>query len=186
MTSMDRRTVLQTSFAAVPMIASGQAADPKNSDQAVRVAAGSDRFGKKRKVFGTLPITYKVSSQDTGGNLLIVEQNNAQKGGPPRHLHHQQDEWFYVIGGEYLVEIGGEKHHLRPGDCVLAPRKIPHTWAYIGEGAGKLLIAFQPAGQMEAFFAEATRLKGLPAQAELAALFAAHGMQLTGPPLPVE
>lgn len=170
-------------------IALEQAPDTKEANEAgqgVRVPGGADRFGHERKVFGTLPITYKVSSQDTGGNLLIVEQNNTRKGGPPKHLHYRQEEWFYVIGGEYVVEIGDVKHRLGPGDSVLAPRKVPHTWAYVGEGPGKLLIAFQPAGKMEAFFAEATRLTRLPEPAELAPLFAAHGMRLTGPPLKVE
>jgi quercetin 2,3-dioxygenase len=150
------------------------------------VRAGHDRFEQERRVFGTLPITRKVSSQDTGGNLLIVEQNNLQKGGPPRHLHLAQEEWFYVICGEYLVEIGGEKHRLTSGDSLLAPRKVPHTWAYTGQGEGTLLITFLPAGQMESFFDEATRLTGLVPQAELSALFTAHGMQLTGPPIDLD
>ena len=75
------------------------------------------------------------------------------------------------------------EYRLGPGDSVLAPRNIPHTWAYVGKGKGTLLVTFQPAGQMEAFFTEATKLTGLPPQTELAALFTAHEMQLTGPPL---
>lgn len=183
MKPIDRRTVLQAALTTIPAMALGEAIPAEDAGEVVRVPAGQDRLKRERKVFGTLPITCKVSSQDTGGRLLIVEQNNKEKGGPPRHLHYQQEEWFYVIRGEYLVEIGGEKHRLEPGDSILAPRNIPHTWAYIGEVKGALLITFQPAGKMEAFFTEATKLAGLPPQAELAALFAAHEMRLTGPPL---
>ena len=38
----------------------------------------------------------------------MVEIAHHAKGGPPRHLHRDQDEWFHVIEGEYIVEIGDE------------------------------------------------------------------------------
>jgi hypothetical protein len=53
----------------------------------------------------------------------------------------------------------------------------------MGDGVGRLLIGFQPAGEMEGFFAEATALDGIPAGPELARLFRDHGMELLGPPL---
>ena len=149
---------------------------------AVYVPDGGDRFGMDRRVFGSLPVTVKVSGQDTGGALLVVEQNNLQKGGPPRHIHQEQDEWFYVVHGEYVVEIDGETYPLHAGDSVLAPRAVPHTWAHVGEGTGRLLITFQPAGAMEAFFSAAA-LPGTAGSAGMTELFAAHGMRLTGPPL---
>jgi quercetin 2,3-dioxygenase len=116
---------------------------------------------------------------------LILEQANAYRGGPPRHLHHGQDEWFYVIEGEYVVEIAGQQHCLGPGDSILAPREVPHTWALVGQGTGRMLIAFQPAGKMEAFFDEATKLPEMPPHQEVRGLFAAHGMEVVGPPLEV-
>jgi hypothetical protein len=61
------------------------------------VAAGDDRFGRQRSVFGVMPFTVKVSAQDSGGACLVIEQANAFRGGPPRHVHHAQEEWFYVV-----------------------------------------------------------------------------------------
>jgi hypothetical protein len=46
-----------------------------------------------------------------------------------------------------------------------------------------MLIGFQPAGEMEAFFAAATKLDGIPAGSDLARLFREHGMEVLGPPL---
>jgi len=161
-----------------------ESVDRRTNGEAVYVPTGGDRFGQDRRVFGALPVTVKVSSQDTGGALLVVEQNNSQKGGPPRHIHHDQDEWFYAVHGEYVVEIGGEIYPLHPGDSVLAPRGVPHTWAHIGEETGRLLIAFQPAGTMESFFSAAAPASAT-GSAEVAELFAAHGMRLTGPPLKI-
>ena len=67
---------------------------------------------------------------------------------------------------------------LKPGDSLLAPRKVPHVWAYIGEGAGKKLIAFQPAGRMEGFFQEEAKLHDFAADAKL---YHDCDMELLGP-----
>jgi mannose-6-phosphate isomerase-like protein (cupin superfamily) len=73
-----------------------------------------------------IPLSIKLSSEDTGGNLFVFEHKNMGKGGPPRHVHHEQDEWFYAVKGEFLVEIGGETFRLLPGDSLFAPRQIGH------------------------------------------------------------
>lgn len=147
------------------------------------VPSRGDRFRQQRKVFGVMPFTIKVSASDTGGRLLIVEQDNAYPGGPPRHVHHEQEEWFCAVAGSYVVEVGGETFSLQAGDSVLAPRGVPHAWALDGSEPGRLLIAFTPAGTMEEFFAATASMSGMPSPAELAPLFLAHGMGVTGPPL---
>jgi len=155
-------------------------------DESVHVSAGGDRFQEDRTVFGTRVIDFKVSTLDTNGDLFIIEVTDDRKGGPPRHLHHEQEEWFYVIEGEYAVEIGDERYRMGPGDSVLAPRYVPHVWAHVGEGTGRQLLVFQPAGKMEAFFGELAKVEGIPQRDELQRLFSSHGMEITGPPLPVE
>jgi len=132
-----------------------------------------------------MTIDFKVSSLDTDGGLFIIENSNDHKGGPPRHLHHEQEEWFYVVEGDYVIEIGDERHRLGPGDSVLAPRRTPHVWAHVGEGKGRMIIAFQPAGEMEAFFRQLAQASN-SSREELHGLFSSHGMEVTGPPLPVE
>ena len=148
----------------------------------LRVAAGADRFGEGRGL-GISVIDFKVSTQDSGG-LFILENTFREKGGPARHLHHDQDEWFYAIEGEFIVEVGQERIRLTPGDSLLAPRKVPHVWAYVGDARGRILIAFMPAGNMEAFFREVTKANAMPPQDP--GLWRAHGMELLGPPMSVE
>lgn len=152
----------------------------------VHVPAGTDRFQRQRKVFGSRVIDFKVSALDTNGGLCIFEIIDALKGGVARHLHHEQEEWFYVLESEYIIEIGDERYKLGPGDSVLAPRKVPHVWAHVGEGTGKLIIAFQPAGKMEAFFGELAQLGSSPQRDDLQRVFSMHEMELTGPPLMIE
>lgn len=149
------------------------------------VAAGADRLQVRHQAFGLKPIDFKVTTEDCDGRIFIVEHTNNRRGGPPRHIHHAQEEWFYVLEGEYMIEVGDKAFTLGAGDAVLAPRAIPHVWAYVGDNRGRLLIVFQPAGQMEGFFAESSQLDTLPSAQELSSLFARHGMTLVGPPLPV-
>ena len=184
MNSMPRRTFLG-GVLALPLV--GGTLGPVNAGESerhgVRVVADQDRFGQRRKVFGSLPIDVKVSGADTDGGLLLIEQVDERKGGPPRHIHYRQDEWFYVVRGVYVVEVGADRFEISGGDSVLAPRGVPHVWAHVGEGTGRMLIGFQPAGEMEAFFAKATKLDGIPPGPELALLFREHGMEVLGPPL---
>jgi mannose-6-phosphate isomerase-like protein (cupin superfamily) len=79
-------------------------------------------------------IDIKVSTLDTDGALSVAEITSLQKGGPGRHLHHEQDEWFYIVEGEHVIEVADERYELGPGDSLLAPRKVAHVWAHVGEG----------------------------------------------------
>ncbi len=154
-------------------------------ERSVPVPVGGDLFQEHREVFGAMTIDFKVSSLDTDGGLFIIENTNDRKGGPPQHLHHEQEEWFYVVESDYIIKIGDERHRLGPGDSILAPRRTPHVWAHVGDGKGRLIIAFQPAGAMEAFFNEMAQAN-TPSREELRVLFSSHGMEVTGPPLPIE
>jgi mannose-6-phosphate isomerase-like protein (cupin superfamily) len=138
---------------------------------------GRDRWGEQRSL-GISEIAFKVS-----GDVLILENTFHAPGGPARHLHYEQEEWFYAAEGEFAVEVGDERFTLHAGDSLLAPRRVPHVWAYTGAAQGRMLIAFLPAGKMEAFFREVTRAKAMPPSDP--ALWRDHGMELLGPPLKV-
>ena len=146
------------------------------------VPAGADRFRAKRGL-GITTIQFKVAGPESP-DLLVLEHTFHATGGPARHLHVAQDEWFYAVEGSFVFEIGDDRHHLAPGDSVFAPRGVPHVWAHVGDGRGRMLIAFAPAGQMEAFFGVVTAHDAMPPQDP--ALWRAHGMELLGPPLSVE
>jgi len=160
----------------------GSSQFPASDQSILRVKAGEDRFSKQRGL-GISAITFKVTSKDSD-DVLIIENSFREKGGPARHLHYEQDEWFYAVEGEFTFEVGEEKFRLKPGDSVLAPRKMPHVWAFTDGKHGRILIAFMPAGKMEAFFREVTKANAMPPQDP--DLWRAHGMELLGPPLAVK
>ncbi|RIK39936.1 MAG: cupin domain-containing protein [Chloroflexi bacterium] len=147
----------------------------------LRVAAGADQYGEQRGL-GVSTIAFKASTAEDGG-IFVLENTFHAKGGPARHLHYEQDEWFYAVEGEFIIEVGDERVTLSPGDSLLAPRRVPHVWAFVGDGVGRILIVFSPAGKMEAFFRTVTKANAMPPQDP--ELWRAHGMELVGPPLRV-
>ena len=156
------------------------------TQQGLYVQNGENRLGEELKIWGVIPLQIKVSTDDTDGALFVFEHADMGKGGPPRHFHYEQDEWFYVIKGDFAFEVGDEQFTLGPGDSLLAPRMIPHVWAYLGDDPGTLLLAVQPAGSMEAFYLQSCEMTRLPTPEEADRMFAAHGMKVVGLPLDVD
>ncbi|HEU0111622.1 MAG TPA: cupin domain-containing protein [Flavisolibacter sp.] len=155
------------------------------AQKAIYVPNGKNRFQENLMIWGVIPLEIKVSSKDTDGSLFLFEHANMGKGGPPRHFHYEQDEWFFAREGEFKFEVGDEKFTLRPGDSLFAPRMIPHVWAYVGDQPGTLLLAVQPAGSLEEFFMKSCKMTRPPTPQEAEQQFAAHGMKVVGPPLPL-
>lgn len=147
---------------------------------AIVVGSGVSRWGE--------PITCiekawtKISAKDTSGNWSFFEAVVPPGFGVPLHLHHSQEEWFWVLSGDFLFEVGGEIFRLSAGMSLLGPREIPHRWRSMSASDGRLLIMVQPSGRMEEFF-EALYLlsdeQRLDAQ-RIERLFQDCGMELLG------
>jgi mannose-6-phosphate isomerase-like protein (cupin superfamily) len=186
---MQRRNFLKLSLAATAFALMARAAETRaateRTGQGLRVGAQKDRYDEELLIMGGR-FDLKVSSRDSGGDLCIYDTLRQEKGGPALHLHHFQDEWFYVIRGEFIVRVGDDTFSLHPGDSAFAPRKIPHAFAMTSEGEGQMLVLFQPAGSMEDFFKQMSKIgKEIPKNQEttLKQLWADHGMEIVGPPL---
>jgi len=182
---MERRSFLKTAAAAFPAaglggFAMGQAAAPAAAG-VHPVGAGQDRLGETHSL-GFSTILFKVLPRETNDGLFVIEHKGLGHGGPPVHIHPHQDEWFYVMEGEVLFQVGSERKTLRAGESVLGPRGIPHGFVGVGEKPAHMVIAFTPAGKMEGFFREAAVPNGPPMDARL---FAKYDMQYVGPPLTV-
>lgn len=156
----------------------------KRIEKGIFVQAGKDRHNVP---FTRIPgdmIFNKVSTSDTDGDLYIFDTTRISEGGPPLHFHYDQDEWWYVIAGEFLIRVGEETYHAKPGDSVFGPRGVPHTFAKIGEGEAKIILLFQPAGKMEAFFKAVNEGRlGKMTDEEKNQFRKDHGFEHVGPPL---
>ena len=108
--------------------------------------------GKSVNVIGNALII-RLHGRDTGGVLSVVESIDQPAGGPPPHIHHREDETFQVLEGEYEFMCEGKTFTARKGATVYAPRGIPHTYRYVGQTPGRLMVTITPAG-FEGFFEE--------------------------------
>jgi mannose-6-phosphate isomerase-like protein (cupin superfamily) len=181
---LKRRSFLKTAVALFPAtgiqaFALDQGSTSSTSDQVHLVTAGQDRLGETHSR-GYSSILFKVLPRETNGGLFVIEHAGLVKGGPPLHMHLHQEEWFYVMEGEVLFQIGDSRKQLRAGDSVLGPRDVPHTFSSVGKKPGRMLIAFNPAGKMEEFL-RVTAVPNPPVQD--AAFFRRYEMELMGPPL---
>jgi mannose-6-phosphate isomerase-like protein (cupin superfamily) len=116
----------------------------------------------------------------TGGRFGLVDAIEVPAGHmPPLHVHHAQDEGFYVLDGAVALFLPGRSVACGPGDFVLAPRGVPHAYR-VGDRPARWLIISSPAG-FERFVAEVAALDEVDPEA-LAALAAAHEIEILGPP----
>lgn len=143
------------------------------------VGSGRDRFGESHSL-GFSSIRFKVATHDSNGSLFVIEHQNLLKGGPPVHYHLHQDEWFYVMEGEVLFQVGNQRKLLHSGESVLGPRMIPHAFCGVGEKPAHMIIAFTPACKMEEFFRAIAIPNGPKMDAEI---FRRYDMRYVGPPL---
>ena len=178
---MQRRNFIISTLTALPSV-SLLAKTPNTTGKSFTVKSGEGRFGEHTRLAGVNPTDIKVSAKDTNGQLTLLEYNGHTKGGPPLHVHPHQDEIFYVMEGNYLFQVGEEKHTLSAGDTIFLPRQVPHTFAQLSDN-GKMLFLFQGSGKMEDFFRTLGGLKGEPSPQEGAKIFEDHDMKVVGPPL---
>jgi quercetin dioxygenase-like cupin family protein len=104
--------------------------------------------------FGGGLLTFKVTSEQSGGTLCMIEHTASQGKVTPLHLHPDDDETVYVLEGELLLHIDGVEHRAGPGAVVCIPRGTPHAFLVISEVERSLWIV-TPGGAMEAFYRQA-------------------------------
>ena len=182
---MKRRRFLQSAAGVFPLmmfnpavLATDQPAGPTAIEP---LRAGEDVTGHPlRRPISTL--SFKVTSAQTGGRLFVMEHTHLLKGGPPLHVHHEQEEWFLVEEGEAVFQVGDRRMVLKPGDSLLGPRGVPHTFSATGDAPAKVLIAFTPAGKMEDFFRDAQKV---PFDKQDGEFYRKYGLEVVGPPIKV-
>jgi mannose-6-phosphate isomerase-like protein (cupin superfamily) len=121
-----------------------------------------------------------ADAESTGGRFGLVDMIEVPAGEmPPLHVHHNQDEGFFVISGDVTLFLPDREIHCGPGDFVLAPRGVPHTYR-VGDAPARWLIISAPSG-FERFVA-AVAAAGEPDPAVLTDIAAEHDIEILGPP----
>jgi mannose-6-phosphate isomerase-like protein (cupin superfamily) len=149
-----------------------------------KVGAGRDRFDQSISLLEGDTFFTKVSSSDTDGEIYVFESTRLKEGGPFLHYHPDIDEWWYILEGTFLFQLGDETFTAKKGDSIFGPRGIPHAFSKTGKGKAKLLMFYQPAGKMEAFFKAISKDDAKKMSPEERDAFRKeHGIIQVGPPL---
>ena len=190
MRKIRRRSLICVAAGASASTALGQPQQPNTSTKAspqrefFAVEAGASRRGRSIEVSGR-QILVKASGEDTGGDFALFEVPATPGAGPPLHMHHIENEYFFVLEGDLDVQVGKEVIRLKAGGSAYAPRMVPHTWQPAGGREVRFLSLAQPAGHLEAFLVELSKLQkeGRMQPSLIKALFERHEMEVAGPPL---
>jgi quercetin dioxygenase-like cupin family protein len=126
-----------------------------------------------------------VTGEDTAGRFAAVEFGTAPGSEPPLHRHTREDELVYVLEGEVVFHLDGERFCCGPQGRLFLPRGREHTLAVQSEGA-RLLVLLIPAG-FERYFREMDDPGGAsqgaaPDFERLVTVAARYGVEITGPP----
>jgi len=184
---MKRRNFILATIPTLSLVACSKKKieDMNRTEKGFKVNNGEARFGQHFKMKGVTlnNLDIKISGKDTNNDLAVFEQTGlTPNGGPPLHLHPFQDEWFYVIEGEYLFQVGEDKYEMKTGDTIFLPRDIQHAFIQLSE-KGKMIVSYLPSGKMEAFFKVTNEWETLPSQEEIQSVFETHDMKIVGKPL---
>jgi mannose-6-phosphate isomerase-like protein (cupin superfamily) len=182
---MQRRKFLAATLAATATGANAKLFSHENTPKPFVVKKGNARFGVHTPFRGVNPNDIKISGKDTNGQLAVFEYLGNEKIGPALHVHHDQDEFFQIVTGDFLFQVGVEKFKASAGDMVFAPRKVPHTWIQLSEKS-HLIYGVQPAGKMEDFFIKMSNLQKPPTFDEVQQIHKEHGMTIVGKELSAE
>jgi quercetin dioxygenase-like cupin family protein len=151
-----------------------------NEKQNGGIAVGARAGERIRSPLGG-DVTQILRGEHSNGELAALEAINGPGEGPPLHVHTREDETVYVLEGEFRWKLGDELSVTGPGSFVFIPRGVSHTWQVIGEGDGRMLVTFFPAG-MEGFFDRLSSMTEFDLDTFSAAA-AEHGKEVVGPPL---
>ena len=109
--------------------------------------------GRSLRVLGEV-VTYKITSERTGGAYSLFEVVSEPGGGPPPHVQHREDEAFYVLEGEYEFLDDGHTIRLGTGSLVYVPKGNLHTHKNVGDKPARMLVSQTPGGLHERFLEE--------------------------------
>jgi len=128
----------------------------------IRVKVGDSVF------FRSLGTIYRVLTDSVNGTAGVVEHTLEPNSlGAPMHKHTHEDEISYVLEGELSAIQNGNVEIARPGQFIVKPREIFHTFWNASQQRIRFLEFITP-GQFQYYFAEMAPylLPGQPPQLE--------------------
>ncbi|CAB4723356.1 unannotated protein [freshwater metagenome] len=89
---------------------------------------------------GTVPVWWMIKSREfkditEGGFLELVNEFEVAGGGYVEPHSHPTHEFYYVLNGRGIMQIGDEEREIRQGDLVHIPPDVVHTLRPVSDHA---------------------------------------------------
>jgi quercetin dioxygenase-like cupin family protein len=97
--------------------------------------------------------TILASKEDTGETYNFIEAKVFPGGGPVPHIQTREHEGFYIIEGQVIFNVDGQRTEAKPGAFVNIPPNVLHSFKNETDETAKIIIVLSPAG-MEHLFVE--------------------------------
>jgi quercetin dioxygenase-like cupin family protein len=125
--------------------------------------------------------------------MSIVEHRLPYGDSVPLHIHHTEDEIFHILEGQFRFQLAGRRFSAGPGEIILAPKGVPHTYLAESRQGGRYLTT-----TCKGDFERLVRALARPAERDelpppviptpqmvekLKEVCMAHRIELVGPPL---
>jgi quercetin dioxygenase-like cupin family protein len=123
-----------------------------------------------------------LAGEDTAGAFCLLLDHPPAGWSLPAHRHANEAETIHILTGDFEMELDGSPIRLSAGETIHIPRGVSHSGGNVGQGAGRRIVLFSPAG-MERFFLEAGQAAP-DSKADVAAVLACatrHGWQFLPP-----
>lgn len=139
-------------------------------------------------------VQIRIAHEEGTDGLSVIENWAPFADSPPLHVHLTEDELFLILEGEFRFAAGEEERRAGPGEMVLTPKGVPHTYRVESPEGGRWLVVTTQ-GDFERFLRELSRpatapelpaAAGPPSSEEVEALGAVamrHHIEVVGPPL---
>jgi quercetin dioxygenase-like cupin family protein len=102
---------------------------------------------------GAIGVGFRLSGEQTGGQLAIVEHPFPVGALVPPHVHTREDEFSIVTAGAIGFRSGADEVVLEAGGYITKPRGELHTMWNAGPVEARMIEIITPAG-FERFFQE--------------------------------
>lgn len=181
----NRRQVITSTPAALTLFASvgAKAKGDQRDSQPFLVRKGEAHEGRPLVVqgdpeaFGT-----KVRGVDGNKTYSMIEVHTPPNRGPLLHIHPSQNELLFILHGSIGIQCGSQRAVLNAGDTFMAPAKMPHAFVSLGKEESRMLVIFDPPGDMERFFVDlAAVLNDHPDEKKLISVNTRHNIEVVGP-----
>lgn len=105
------------------------------------------------RMIGSIGVGFRLSGDQTGGQVAIVEHSFPPGALVPPHVHTREDEFSIVTAGAIGFRSGSDEVVLEAGGYISKPRGELHTMWNAGPDEARMIEVITPSG-FEVFFRE--------------------------------